>query len=122
MSANNQEVLFIAGKSPWSGAAAVAGADMLMTAAVFEQPVSVVFCGDGIWQLLAGQDGSELGLKTLARIFPALELYEIKHIMVSDSALRERALTPRDLLVDVELVSDEEIRALIAGSKAVFVF
>ena len=65
-SANNQEVLFIASRSPWSSAAAAAGADLLMTAAVFEQSVGVVFCGDGVWQLQAGQDGSGLGLKTLA--------------------------------------------------------
>ncbi len=121
-SANNQEVLFIASRSPWSSAAAAAGADLLMTAAVFEQSVGVVFCGDGVWQLQAGQDGSGLGLKTLAKIFPAFELYDIKRIRVAESSLRERGLTLQDLVMDVELVNDEGMRTLIASSKTVFVF
>ena len=121
-SANNQEVLFIASRSPWSSAAAAAGADLLMTAAVFEQSVGVVFCGDGVWQLQAGQDGSGLGLKSLAKIFPAFELYDIKRIRVAESSLRERGLTLQDLVMDVELVNDEGMRTLIASSKTVFVF
>ncbi len=122
MTASGQEVLFITSRSPWSSAAPAAGADLLMTVAVFEQPVRVVFSGDGVWQLLAGQDGDMLKMKTLSRIFPAFELYDIRHILVAESALRERNLTAADLVVDVTLVSDAEIRELIAGSKAVFVF
>jgi tRNA 2-thiouridine synthesizing protein C len=95
---------------------------LLMTTAVFDQPVRVVFCGDGVWQLLAGQDGDMLKMKTLSRIFPAFELYDIKDIHVSQSALRERSLVATDLVVDASVAGDEEIRALIAGSKAVFVF
>jgi tRNA 2-thiouridine synthesizing protein C len=117
-----QHVLFIASRSPWSGGAAAAGADVLMTAAVFEQAIRVVFCGDGVWQLFAGQDGDGLQVKTLSRIFPAFELYDIKQINVLASSLVERALQPDDLLVDVELVSDAQVRELIAHSKAVFVF
>jgi tRNA 2-thiouridine synthesizing protein C len=116
------EVLFISTRSPWSGSSAAAGADLLMTAAVFEEPVRVVFCGDGVWQLLAGQNGDALKMKTLSRIFPAFELYDIRHVQVSASALRERGLTAADLVVPAGAVNDDEIRALIAGSKAVFVF
>ncbi len=122
MSAAAQEVLFIASRSPWSSAAAAAGADLLMTTAVFDERVRVVFCGDGVWQLLAGQDGDTLKMKTLSRIFPAFELYDVRHIQVSESALRERSLTAADLVVDVSMVGDDEIRALITSSKAVFVF
>jgi tRNA 2-thiouridine synthesizing protein C len=93
-----------------------------MTAAVFEQPVRVLFCGDGVWQLLAGQDGDSLEVKTLSRIFPAFELYDIQKVKVAKSSLSERGLTAEDLVVDVEIVTDEHVRALIADSKAVFVF
>lgn len=119
---SNQEVLFIATRSPWNGSSAAAGADLLMTAAVFEQPVRVVFCGDGVWQLLAEQNGDELKMKTLSRIFPAFELYDIRHLHVAASALRERGLGPADLVVDASPLDDDEVRALIAGSKSVFVF
>ncbi|MDY6984340.1 MAG: DsrE family protein, partial [Pseudomonadota bacterium] len=95
--AANEEVLFIATRSPWNGSSAAAGADVLMTAAVFDQPVRVVFRGDGIWQLLAGQDGDALKMKTLSRIFPAFELYDIRHIAVAASDMQERKLGNTDL-------------------------
>jgi tRNA 2-thiouridine synthesizing protein C len=119
---SSEEVLFISTRSPWGSSAAAAGADLLMTTAVFEQPVRVVFCGDGVWQLLADQNGDVLKMKTLSRIFPAFELYDIHHVIASESALRERILSLADLIADVEAIDDDEIRALIAGSKAVFVF
>jgi tRNA 2-thiouridine synthesizing protein C len=93
-----------------------------MTAAVFEQPVTVLFCGDGVWQLLSGQNGEGLQVKTLARIFPAFDLYDIREIQVAQSSMTERGLHPGDLMVDVELVADEQVRELIASSKTVFVF
>lgn len=117
-----QQVLFIATRSPWSGASAAAGADLLMTTAVFEQASRVVFCGDGVWQLLAGQNGDALKMKTLSRIFPAFELYDIRDVQVSATALRERGLTAADLVIPASPVGDDEIRALIATSKSVFVF
>jgi tRNA 2-thiouridine synthesizing protein C len=121
-SSAGNEILFIATRSPWSSSSAAAGADVLMTAAVFEQPVRVVFRGDGVWQLLAGQDGEGLKMKTLSRIFPAFELYDIRHIAVAEADLRERQLDPADLVVEAQLASDGDIRAWIAASKAVFVF
>lgn len=121
-SATGQEVLFIATRSPWSSSAAAAGADMLMTMAVFDQPVRVIFCGDGVWQLLGNQEGDTLKMKTLSRIFPAFELYDIKHVLVADSAMRERGLAAADLVIPASTVSDADIRELIDASKAVFVF
>ena len=117
-----QEVLFISTRSPWSGSAAAAGADLLMTAAVFERPVRIVFCGDGVWQLNRDQDGDALKMKTLSRIFPAFELYDISHVAVSETAMSERNLSASDLVIDATVASDLDIRAWIAGSKTVFVF
>lgn len=120
--ASAQEVLFITTRSPWDGSSASAGADLLMTTAVFEQPVRVVFCGDGVWQLHGGQNGEELKVKTLSRIFPAFELYDIRNVAVAETAMRERGLGRDDLVIDAGLASDDTIRAWIAASKAVFVF
>ena len=118
----SREVLFISTRSPWTSSAAAAGADLLMTAAVFEQPVRIVFSGDGVWQLHAGQDGEPLKMKTLSRIFPAFELYDIRHVHAAESALIERALTLDDLVPGVTALGDGDIQALVAASKTVFVF
>jgi tRNA 2-thiouridine synthesizing protein C len=115
------DFLFLSTRSPWTSAAA-ACADAALTAAVFGRKVTLAFCGDGVWQLCAGQDGKALGLKTLARAFPAFELYEIERVVVVDSALHERGLSAFDLLMPVDLVTARDLRALLARSKTVLTF
>jgi tRNA 2-thiouridine synthesizing protein C len=94
----------------------------MMTAAVFDQSVSVVFCADGVYQLLKAQDGSALEQKTFAQMFPALDLYDIRKIYVVAAALSERGLTQDELLIRVELITDVQLQALVGASKAVYVF
>jgi tRNA 2-thiouridine synthesizing protein C len=117
-----QALLFIAGKGPWATAAPAACADLMMTAAVFDQDVGVVFCGDGVYQLLCDQDGGALGQKTLAKLFPALELYNITRVYVEASALQLRGFSAAELLIRAQSIGPEELRTLIDSSKAVFVF
>jgi tRNA 2-thiouridine synthesizing protein C len=58
--------LFLTTKSPWTSSNAAACLDMVMTAAIFDQKVQLAFCNDGVYQLLAGQNGAACGMKTFA--------------------------------------------------------
>lgn len=120
--ASRHSLLFLTCKGPWASSSPAACTDVMMTAAVFEQDVSLVFCGDGVYQLLKQQDGAALGQKTLANIFPALELYDIHRVYAEAAALRQRGLEPADLLIDVQEIGPDELQTLLAQSKAVFVF
>jgi tRNA 2-thiouridine synthesizing protein C len=115
-------LLFLTTKSPWTSSSAASCNDMVMTAAIFDQPVKLLFCNDGVYQLLAGQDGTACGMKTLANQLSALDLYGIEQIYVEASALQERGLQERDLLQAVTLLSCDQMRTLIAESHAVLVF
>ena len=114
--------LFLTTKSPWTSSNAAACIDMVMTAAIFDQKVKVVFCNDGVYQLLAGQNGDACGMKTLALQVPAMDLYGVEHIYVEKSALQERGLQERDLIQTVTMLSYAQMQTLIAESMAVFVF
>jgi tRNA 2-thiouridine synthesizing protein C len=95
---------------------------MVTTAAIFDQKVSLVFCNDGVYQLLNGQNGSACGMKTLAQQLPAMDLYGVEQIFVEQSALTERGLQERDLIQAVTLLSYDQMQTLIAESNAVLVF
>ena len=114
--------LFLTTKSPWTSSNAAACIDMVMTAAIFDQKVKVVFCNDGVYQLLAGQNGDACGMKTLALQVPAMDLYGVEHIYVEKSALQERGFQERDLIQTVTMLSYAQMQTLIAESMAVFVF
>lgn len=119
---HRREWLFISRRAPWSSAAPAACADFMMTAGVFDQRVSVVFSGDGVYQLLEGQDAGAFGVKTLARVFPALGLYEIHRIHVDSLALAARGLSQDSLMPVATALAPEAFRALIHNCDRVLVF
>ena len=119
---SKKDWLFITTRSPWTSTNAAACLDMVMTAAIFDQKVSLIFCNDGVYQLLEGQDGGACGMKTLARQLPAMDLYGVENIYAAQSALQERGLQERDLIQAATMLSCDQMKSLIAESLAVFVF
>src|SRR5688572_30951323 len=111
-------LLFLTTRSPWTSASASSCNDMVMTAAIFDQSVKLLFCGDGVYQLLKNQDGTACGMKTLAKQLSALDLYGIKQVYSEKSALQERGLQERDLLQAVTALSCDQMRSLIAESRS----
>ncbi len=114
--------LFLTTRAAWTSSDGASCLDMVMTAAIFDQKVSLAFCNDGVYQLLAGQNGDTLRSKTLARQIPALDLYGVNEIFVDQFSLQERGLQERDLIQAVTLVSYGQMQSMIATSLAVFVF
>ena len=92
------EVVFVSSRAPWSSSSPLACLEALMTTAVFDVPAHIVLTGDRVFQLLPGQDGSELGSKNLSRMFGALGLYGIDTIHVEAAALSQRGLALDGLL------------------------
>lgn len=121
-SARRKQWLFISSRAPWDGSAPLACADLLLAAAVFDQDVSVVFLGAGVLQLLPDQDGSALGTKSFAKLFPALDLYEVRKVYADAAALRKWNLVPGALLLPVEPLDTAMLRTLLAQNGAVYVF
>jgi tRNA 2-thiouridine synthesizing protein C len=117
-----RHLLFLTTKSPWTTSNASSCNDMVMTAAIFDQSVKLLFCNDGVYQLLKDQNGTSSGMKTLAKQLSALDLYGIEQVYVEKAAMQERGLQERDLLQAVMVLSCDQMRALIANSKAVLVF
>lgn len=123
-------VVFLSSHAPWSDNRPTACHDTLMSFAVFEVPVALVLHGDGVLQALRGQDGSTLGLKTLAQRFGALPLYGLAEVLVDADSLAERQLTAADLIrkeddaevVDWRLIHRAELAQLLAGARAVYNF
>ena len=123
-------VVFFSGNAPWSDGRALACLDTLMSFAVFEVPVALVLHGKGILQVLKGQDGSALGLKTLAQRFGALPLYGVPEVLVDAESLAQQQLTQADLLdthddpelVTWRLVGREDLTQLLASARTVYNF
>jgi tRNA 2-thiouridine synthesizing protein C len=111
--------LFILRRSPQSGWQVREILDQVLTAAAFDQLVSLLFVDDGVYQLKTGQCPDSAGLPAIAPSFTALSLYDVEAVWVECESLAERNLAEADLVIPVQPIARADIAALIARQDVV---
>lgn len=117
-----KKILFIQHKAPYGSESPSETLDAALVCAAFGQPVSLLFQGDGVWQLLNHQQGHALERKTLLAQLGALPLYDIEQLYVDAASLQERGLTLDALGLSVQALAADDIRALVAAHDHVLRF
>ncbi|MBL6905993.1 MAG: sulfurtransferase complex subunit TusC [Pseudomonadales bacterium] len=113
-------ITFISRAAPYGQNKANLCLDMALASAVFEQDVNYIFFGDGVYQILKGQDGSAIESKTLGNALETLVLYGIEKIYADSQSLQEREISESELLSGMQIVNSESIAQIIESSDAVF--
>ena len=107
-----KKIMFISRQPPYGQSTAKECLDALLAASAYEQDISLLFLGDGVFQLKKGQQPGT-GQKNLAAMLPVLAMYDIDNIYLQGSALIERGLTAEDLAIDCEALNANEICTLM---------
>lgn len=100
-------------KAPYGTIYALESLEVVLIGAAFEQDVTVVFMDDGVFEITKGQDTAGIGMKNFSPTYRALEMYDVEKLYVSKESLDERGLTEEDLLVDVEVMTADQISSLM---------
>jgi len=74
---DNRRILFLLRHPPYGSSHALEALETVLVAGVFDQQVSVLFSGDGVWQLVDDQDGGAVGRRTVGKIIKALPQYDV---------------------------------------------
>jgi tRNA 2-thiouridine synthesizing protein C len=114
-----KRLLVLLRQPPYATGHALEASDIALVAGAFEQPVSVLFEGAGVWQLLKQQQGAALGTRTLGKVLSALPDYEVTALYACAESLADANLTIDDLVLAVTPLSRTEQRALIAAHDVV---
>lgn len=114
-----KKYLFLIRKLPGIGNHAQESMDMLLTTAVFDQQVSVLFIDDGIWQLKSDQNANVLALKNISSMLSALEFYDVHDIYVETDSLQVRGLNSCDLILPVTMLKRMEINKLLKSQDVI---
>lgn len=114
-----RKVLFLMRQAPYATGHALEALEAALVAGVFEQRVSVLFSGDGVWQLVSAQSGEPLGQRTVSRVASALPQYDVTALFACADALRKRGLRADDLVLPVTIVDGAAQRTLLAAQDAV---
>ena len=109
-----KSLLLIASHAPWSGLAARETLDIALAGGAFDLPVSMLWQGEGVYQLLAGQQPDLLQQKNLQAQLSGLPLFGIEQLYVCKQSLQQRNLLSEQLALEVQLVDKDQIRQLLA--------
>lgn len=89
--AKSKRLLVIIRHSPYGSSLARASLDVALSAAAFDQPVNLLFSGDGVLQLMSGQQTESVGVKNIERLLASLPMYDIERVYVdAEAAARYR--------------------------------
>lgn len=119
---SEKSLLILFRRAPYGHSLARAGYDIALAAAAFEQPASLLFMDDGVWQLLPEQHASAIGEKSIASTLDSLPLYDIDAVYAESESLSARGLSPGDLRSGVRLLGRDDAGDFIDGFHQVVSF
>ncbi len=119
-----KKFMYVNRKAPYGSIYAWEALEVVLIGAAFEQDVSLAFMDDGVFQLVKGQDTTELGIKNFSPTYSALGDYDVNKIYVEKESLEARGLTVDDLMPlkyedeDDDWAEKDSIRVVTAAEMA----
>lgn len=116
------DLLIIFRKPPVGTSWAREAIDLALVGAAFGQQATLLFMGDGVYQLLDDQQPDQVEQKGSQAMMKALPMYDIDQVYVAKESLEERGLDKSQLGFDCEPLAQPELQALLRSHKQVFNF
>jgi len=117
-----KKFMYVNRKAPYGTIYALESLEVVLIAAAFEQDVSLVFMDDGVFQLKKGQNTDAADMKNFSPTYRALEMYDIEKLYVCKKSMDVRGVTIDDLIVEVEVLDDAELKDLMDEQDVVLSF
>ncbi len=108
-----KKFMFVNRRAPYGTIYALEILEMVLISAAFDQDASVVFVDDGVFQIKKGQDTTAVNMKNFSPTFRALEGYDVEKLYVEKESMEARGLTADDFVIPVEVLTAEELSALM---------
>jgi tRNA 2-thiouridine synthesizing protein C len=109
-----KSLLIISRQAPWSGPGAREALDIALAGGAFDLPVAMLFMDDGVFQLAAAQNATQIQQKDLTANLQALSMFGVEELVACRTSLNERGLQPTGLSVEpLQVMDDPHIAALI---------
>ncbi len=117
-----KKIMYVNRKAPYGTIYALEALEVVLIGAAFEQDVMMIFMDDGVFQLKKEQDTKALGVKNFSPTYRALEMYDVEKIYVEKESMEVRGLTVDDLIIPVEVKSNEEVTKMMGEADVLLNF
>lgn len=116
------DILIIFRKPPVGTSWAREGMDLAMVSAAFGQKVSLLFMGDGVFQLTQNQQPDVVEQKGTQAMMQALPMYDIDQVFVHEDSLELRGMDKDTLNIPCQSIGSKALPGLLQQHKQVFNF
>lgn len=116
------DILILQRHAPYGSSIAREGLDFILTSAAYDQNLTVLFLGDGVFQLLSNQDSKAIELKNHASALEVLPLYDVENLYVIEEDLNDRAINKNQLIDGINIITRQQSKAIIAQHNKVIGF
>lgn len=107
-----KRVAFVFSSAPHGSAAGREGLDALLATSALTDDLGVFFIGDGVFQIIPGQQPGKILARDYIATFKLLSLYDIEQCWLCAASASERGLSAdTPWVVDVESLEPEALRA-----------
>lgn len=117
--AARRSVLVVCRSAPYGRSRARDAIDVAMAFAAFDQPVTLLFLGDGVLALASGQRPAPEFSRALDKLLGTLADYGVEEVHADAAALAARGLDAQALALPVRLAGPVELRELFAAHERV---
>lgn len=104
------QLTYVFRSSPHKTSAGREGIDALLAASAYCEDICVLFIGDGVYQLLQGQQPQGILSKDYAPMLKLFDLYDIEQVFVCADSLAQRGLGQAGLVIAAERLEPAEIK------------
>ncbi|MXP66919.1 sulfurtransferase complex subunit TusC [Pantoea sp. Nvir] len=116
-------VAFVFTHSPYGSSAGREGLDAVLATAALSESICLFFIGDGVLQLIPGQQPEIILTRNHAATFGVLDLYNIEQCVISREALKERGLAESSsYIIDVNILDAPELIAQLSTYNRIITF
>lgn len=118
-----KRIAFLFTTPPHGSSAGREGLDALLATSALTEDIGVFFVGDGVFQLLPGQQPEMILARNYISTFGVLPLYDVEQCYICNASLAERGLgNHQDWILPVERLDPAELRQCLAAYDAIMTF
>ncbi|WP_019674392.1 sulfurtransferase complex subunit TusC [Arsukibacterium perlucidum] len=114
-----QAIAIIQRQSPFNSSAGREALDLTLALAAIEHQLTLIFSGDGVYQLATLNQNCDFPLKRYQQGFKLFGLYDIEHIYVCQQSLQQRQLHSSDLTIPAKQANPEQLQQLLARQQQI---
>lgn len=119
---NTKTIAILNTQAPFSSSAGKEALDAALIFGSFEQPTSLFFIGDGVFQVIGDQNPTSIESKDYLKTFSALEFYDIDNIYICEQSLSERNLTANFHIDNAQVLSKQAFNELLHQHNVIYRF